>query len=393
MRIERLENFLCDQRLANANVLSEIAEMEREDTAKDAGYSRLSVLLAEVMHVTRSEANHLIAQSQQVTETVTPTGHTMPAPLPTMREAVQAGLVDGKHIEAVAAAMKELPDWTSVADRELVEHTLTETAKVADPAVVAKHAGVLIDRFNQDGNEPNHEDKLANPKNSLTYRRTRDGGMNFRGDVERESAELFENLLHAFGKPVADDDRTQERRLGDAMSDVIDAASQAEKLPTTGGEKPHLAVYLNLNVLTNAVGTATLESGAALCPEATRRLACDATIIPMILNGESVPLDLGRARRVVSNHQRTALIVRDKGCAYPNCLAPASWCDAHHIRHWLHGGPTDLTNLVLLCKKHHKILHHSEWHVSINQKTGIPEFRPPKWIDPAQRPLRNTLRQ
>jgi hypothetical protein len=63
------------------------------------------------------------------------------------------------------------------------------------------------------------------------------------------------------------------------------------------------------------------------------------------------------------------------------------------VRHWLHGGPTDLTNLVLLCRKHHRILHNSDWHVSINPTTGVPEFRPPKWIDPDQRPRRNTLRQ
>ena len=66
--------------------------------------------------------------------------------------------------------------------------------------------------------------------------------------------------------------------------------------------------------------------------------------------------------------------------------------DAHHFIHWLHGGRTDLNNLVLLCRKHHRILHHSEWDVSINPRTGLPEFRPPKWIDRERRPLRNTLR-
>jgi hypothetical protein len=89
-------------------------------------------------------------------------------------------------------------------------------------------------------------------------------------------------------------------------------------------------------VLTDAVGTATLESGCPLSASATRRLACDADIIPIVLGTDSVPLDLGRAYRLVKPEQRTALVARDKGCAYPNCSAPASWCDAHHIIHVRH---------------------------------------------------------
>ncbi len=350
--IERIRDLARQRRILDAAILDEIAEMDREDTAKDAGYTRLPVLLAEVLHITRSKASRLVAQAEQIAETVTPTGHVTPAQLPAMREALHAGLVDGEHIEQVAEALKALPAWVSVQDRELVETTLTETASTADPKVVGGHAKVIIEHFDQDGREPRHEDQLGEPANSFTYRRTRDGGMDFKGHVERECAELLENLIHAFGTPVADDPRPRRHRLGDAFSDVIDAASNAAKLPTTAGEKPHLAVYLNWNVLSDAVGTATLESGTPLSASATRRLACDADIIPIVLGRDSVPLDMGRAYRHVRTDQRKALIARDMGCAYPNCGAPASWCDAHHIIHWAHGGPTDLNNLVLLCRKH-----------------------------------------
>jgi hypothetical protein len=61
------------------------------------------------------------------------------------------------------------------------------------------------------------------------------------------------------------------------------------------------------------------------------------------------------------------------------------------VKHWLQGGKTDLGNLVLLCKKHHRLIHHSKWEVRI--VGGIPEFIPPPWIDPNRTPLRNTLRQ
>jgi hypothetical protein len=106
------------------------------------------------------------------------------------------------------------------------------------------------------------------------------------------------------------------------MAEVIDAASNAATLPTTGGDKPHLAVYLNLNVLTDAVGTATLESGTPLSASATRRLACDAEIIPIVLGGDSVPLDLGRAHRLVKPHQTQSVDRPRQGLRLPQLRSP-----------------------------------------------------------------------
>ena len=76
---------------------------------------------------------------------------------------------------------------------------------------------------------------------------------------------------------------------------------------------------------------------------------------------------------------RRALIVRDKGCAFPGCDRPASWTEAHHIVHWAHHGETKITNLVLLCEHHHTTIHHRGWKVRINQH-GLPEFTPPPWL-------------
>jgi hypothetical protein len=311
-------------RTGYADLLDVVARMTQHNTAHHAGYSRLPALLVELLHIVPARARKMVDQAEQITETLTPTGHTTPAPLPTVRDAVRSGLIDGEHIDEITAAMKALPEWTSVADRELVETTLTETAQSANPLVVREHGQILAQRLHADGPEPT-DDEPAKQRNSFTYRRTGDGGMDFKGHVERESAELFEKLIHVFGKPEANDTRPRHQRLGDAVCDVIDAAHHAQNLPTNGGEKPRLAVYLHWNVLTDAVGTATLDSGAALCPHAVRRLACDADILPIVLNGESVPMDLGRSRRVVSTTQRVALIARDKGCAYPDCAAPASW--------------------------------------------------------------------
>ena len=88
----------------------------------------------------------------------------------------------------------------------------------------------------------------------------------------------------------------------------------------------------------------------------------------------------------------TALVVRDEGCAFPGCDAPPSRCDAHHIKHWVHGGCTALGNLVLLCERHHhRVLHDLEhvdrWMVHIDHDTGRPVFTPPAWTGRAGVPL------
>jgi hypothetical protein len=73
------------------------------------------------------------------------------------------------------------------------------------------------------------------------------------------------------------------------------------------------------------------------------------------------PLAVGRATRVVAPAQRAALTVRDGGCRFPGGDRPVAWCDAHHLRHWVHGGRTDLGNLVLLCRGHHHAVHEGGW--------------------------------
>jgi len=177
--------------------------------------------------------------------------------------------------------------------------------------------------------------------------------------------------------------------MGDALTEIIHAAAKSGDLPS---KKPHLSVYLDYNALMEGIGTATLEGGSVLCPSAARRLACDAEVIPMVLNGDSVPLDVGRAHRFITDHQRRALIARDKGCSFPNCDRKPRWCDGHHIKTWLHGGTTDLRNLTLLCRRHHRLIHHSEWEVRMTS-SGVPEFIPPAWLDRDRKPMRNVLHE
>jgi len=153
---------------------------------------------------------------------------------------------------------------------------------------------------------------------------------------------------------------------------------------------------VNLDSLLGDPGSLGGEVGGAgpLAPEGCRRLACDGALtrvlvtrqptgdrghsdghegladrlraavalLPPVLGGAPTqPLEVGRASRVVGAAQRTALAVRDGGCVFPGCSRPLAWCEAHHLRHWLHGGPTDLANLALVCRAHHRAVHEGGW--------------------------------
>jgi hypothetical protein len=95
-----------------------------------------------------------------------------------------------------------------------------------------------------------------------------------------------------------------------------------------------------------------------------QRIACDADVWRAILDpATGQPLDVGRAHRLVPHWIRKALLVRDRGCRFPGCHAPPAWTDAHHLTPWAHGGRTDLTNLLMLCRWHHGLIHEGGWSI------------------------------
>ena len=132
-----------------------------------------------------------------------------------------------------------------------------------------------------------------------------------------------------------------------------------EHLPTDGwsGTGLSLMVHISLEALRSGVGAARLDSGAHMSASAARKLACEAGIIPAVLGGESVPLDLGREKRLHTKAQRQALSVLHDSCAIAGCERPFAWCEIHHPHSWSRGGGTDLDNALPLCGYHHNRAH------------------------------------
>lgn len=96
--------------------------------------------------------------------------------------------------------------------------------------------------------------------------------------------------------------------------------------------------------------------------ETLLRMMCDCAVSRVVMRGRSEILDMGRKTRLVTSVQRRALAIRDRGCVFSGCNRPESWCDAHHIKHWVRdNGPTELDNLALLCRRHHVLVHEGGW--------------------------------
>jgi hypothetical protein len=177
------------------------------------------------------------------------------------------------------------------------------------------------------------------------------------------------------------------QRYGRALCELIEHLP-TDALPAHGAVNATVVVRIGNDRLTSGLGEAVLDTGGRISAGTARRLACNASLLPMVLGGDSVLLDQGRSRRLFDRHQRVALTVRDRGCIWPGCDRPPAWTEAHHIVAWSRGGATDLANGCLLCSFHHHLLHKGDWAVRM-AVDGIPEVLPPHRIDPRRTPIRH----
>lgn len=198
-------------------------------------------------------------------------------------------------------------------------------------------------------------------------------------DMEGEPASLTE-----VDPTRAARDAVASRRV-DALV-ALARAALAQGRPDDGDDLTEVLLVVDADVLSGhaEVGRCQLNGGPTLSTPTARRLCCDARIRPL-LHRDGQPLDLGRSQRLVSRAQRRALRFRDgPGCAFPGC--PARHVDAHHVQHWSDGGSTDLDNLILLCRHHHRLLHEGGYTARLED--GRPRFYRPDGtpIRPPNRP-------
>jgi hypothetical protein len=170
--------------------------------------------------------------------------------------------------------------------------------------------------------------------------------------------------------PFADAARVTNAEALAALADLALAHPDADR---PGGERYQLVVHVDRQTLaTDAAGRCQIADGPPLATETARRLACDASLVELTEH-DGMPLALGRKRRTVSAPLRRALQARQRGCRYPRCER-TRFVDAHHVQHWSSGGETNLQNLVLLCRRHHRLVHEHGYTLSLDPD-GTPHFQ------------------
>jgi len=310
-------------------------------------------------------------------------------------KALSAGEISVEHAQVIREAVDRLPLAVPADVRTDGETWLVEQARMFDPQALARLGRHLLHVLDPDnGGEMESDEAEQQRKQSFSLGQRHDGSRIPKGSFTPEAGALIDAALDAVSapRPAADgtpDPRNPGQRRAEGLLELIRLAMGAPEMPEDGGEPVTVVVTVPLEtlmagLLDGGVVAGELENGAPISAETARRLACDAFIVAAVLGTNSEVLDIGRLSRAVPRPMRRALVARDRGCAFPGCGRPPRWCQAHHIAHWTRDrGPTCLSNLVLLCGRHHRVIHHEGWEVRIDEN-GLPVFRPPRWIDPDQ---------
>jgi hypothetical protein len=154
-------------------------------------------------------------------------------------------------------------------------------------------------------------------------------------------------------------------RRADALARVAESFLAHDVLESPGTDRQQIVVHVAAETLrTRAAGCCEIEDGPSIAAESARRFSCDASIVTLIEDEEGEPLNAGRKTRNISAPLRRLLSARDKGCRFPGC-SNARYIDMHHIKHWANGGETKPSNLVSLCRFHHRAVHEGGFNVEI----------------------------
>jgi len=272
--------------------------------------------------------------------------------MPETKKAFCAGEVSESKVRALAQAQALAPEQFAADEKALVDQVKTASAQQAPRLVAAWKR-----QTNPEGAEA--EAKRLHQLRALHLSEGLLGMLHLSGDLDPESGLIVRHALEALTDPTnlnPADSRTPAQVRADALVEVCRSHLDG----SNGGRRPpRVLVTLPWNTLQQGEGIVDTEPGPIGAATA-RRLACDATISRVLLDPDSVPVEMGRATRVIPPTLRKALELRDQGCAHPGCRMPARFCDAHHIQHWAQGGQTTLANLRLLCRQHHRQAHDNQ---------------------------------
>ncbi len=374
------------------------AAAEDRGLPREDGCTSPTVWLASTTNASKREASRLVSLIR-----LDPTRGAI------TRERWSNGRLTTEQAHIILRALDALPDWFVDEQHDDAEATLLEHASEFGADDLRRLANRIVEVVDPDsadeiiGAQLERQEKQAWDETHLSIIRMGRGRSSIRGVLPDVQADMLKTVLEGLASPRRDDaifrdadgeHSDQEigrldhaRRMGLALCELVEHLP-SERFPQAGGLAATVTISMKHDDLVRDLGRAMLSTDTGLSASQARRLACNAGIIPVVLDGKSQPMDVGRSKRLHDQHQRVALAKRDGGCSWKGCDRPPAWCEAHHLAPWSQGGETSIDNGALFCFFHHHLLHDSDWQARLSHD-GIVEVVPPPRIDPQQRPLRH----
>ena len=369
LSVSEVPSVVADQnrivRRVEAVKLRVLAQGAASSAAADAGFASTGSWLAQQTRTTGRDASRQVALAGRL-ESAQRTG-----------AALAAGDLSADHAAVVTDALSKLPDRVIDEQRSLVEAELVCKAARLDPGELRKHARRALAAIEPDPAVVDaHENALlaseeeaARAKTKLMLHDNGDGTTSGHFTVPSLAGDILRKVLDAMTAPR----RQGARAVASDRAPLTDWAQRRgaafvellEHLPT---DHLHLktaatvVVQLRHEALLGALAAAGVDTDQPISAGTARRLACTAGVVPTVLGGASLPLDLGREQRLFTEAQRVALAGRHTHCAAEGCQRPFAWCELHHRKPWSKGGRTDLDQAVPLCAYHHHLIHDDSYH-------------------------------
>lgn len=374
--LARLEARVQAHRLAAARAA------EKSNAARSTGATSTGAMLAHQFGGDQRAAARMLKQAKKLEKTSA------------TQDALAQGKVSLGQAELIADTVAGLPGDPSEEERQACEEQLICDAQRLSLKDLSRRADRISETYAPDDADRFENEKIEDRekkarKNSYFWMADRGDGT-VKGDfvIDEAHGAMLKHALEAINAPqvrsagetaadaVLDEPRTHGQQMADAFCILIESL-QADRLPHTAGTGATMTVNIDLDVLLGKIAAATLSDGTRISAGQARRMACELNLLPQVFNGESLPLDHGRRKRCFDTNQRRALEPRDRGCTFPGCDRPPTWCVVHHARErWADGGTTDLDDGVMICPAHHRIVHDDHWEI-VFAPDGVPEYRPP----------------
>lgn len=297
-------------------------------------------------------------------------------------DAVLGGVVSVPAADAIRAGLDG-----AAADPRLVDDAtalLCVDAAILDPDRLRKRAREVRDELDASGIAA--REAVLRSRRSIRRLDLRDGMKRIIWDYDPLTAAIVDEVYDRATSPrrggprfvdpdavekadrIAADDRTTEQLASDAFTELLRQAATVDPDVLVGRGTPAVRILVPVDGpdgLDRHGGHGVIEgTDESVSRSTVDAIACAQGIQHAVIDSAGQVLDLGREQRLYSTRQRAALALRDGGCLWVGCDRPPSWCEAHHIDPWAHGGRTDLTRGVLLCRHHHLRLHNEGAHIT-----------------------------